>query len=261
MSLRRRYIPAPGLVEVLRPRDGLEMISLSILRLEPGTRHHLRTGGREHALVVLGGSCAVTGDGFAFAGVGGRRDVFAGKPHAVCLPAEIETEVSSDGGAEIAVCSAPGEPGRAACHIRPERVGEKALGKGAFTRRAHIVVDETVDCVNLFIGEAYVPPGNWASFPPHRHDFDRLPTEVDMEELYFFRFDPPEGFGLQCVYNDARTLDTALPVRHDDAALLPEGYHPVANAPGYSMYYLWIMAGRNRRFLSSLDPAHRWIAG
>lgn len=76
------------------------------------------------------------------------------------------------------------------------------------------------------------------------HDFDRLPGEVDMEELYVFRFDAKTGSGLQRIYNDSRSLDTVVPVCHSKAALPPEGYRPVVNAPGYTMYHLWIMAGR-----------------
>jgi 5-deoxy-glucuronate isomerase len=245
--------------QVLKAGDGLEFIALDILLLAAGETYEIQTGEREHALVILGGRCSVTGPGFEFSGVGARRHVFDGKPHTVYLPAGIHASVRGEGVVEIAVCTAPGSKARPAVHIPPEQVKEKSIGRDQFTRKAHIFLDETVQADHLFIGEAYVPPGNWASFPPHRHDFDRLPDEVDMEELYFFRFDPEGGFGLQRIYNDSRSIDAAVPVVHNDAALLPEGYHPVVNAPGYAMYYLWIMAGKTRRFLSSLDPAHRWI--
>lgn len=80
-----------------------------------------------------------------------------------------------------------------------------------------------------------------------------------MEEIYHFRFDRPKGFGIQKIYTDDRAIDETITVRENDTVLIPRGYHPVVTAPGYSMYYLWIMAGKNRRFLSSVDPDHRWV--
>jgi 5-deoxy-glucuronate isomerase len=123
-----------------------------------------------------------------------------------------------------------------------------------------MMVAEEVPADYLFIGEAIVPPANWASFPPHRHDFDDLPYEVDMEEIYYFRFDRPQGFGIQKIYTDSRSIDETYTVQDHHTVLIPEGYHPVATAPGYSMYYLWVMAGQNRRFLSRPDPDHGWVA-
>ena len=48
-------------------------------------------------------------------------------------------------------------------------------------------------------------------------------------------------------------------VRDGDVVVLPYGYHPVAAAPGYSLYYLWAMVGAERRLALYEDPAHRWI--
>ena len=134
------------------------------------------------------------------------------------------------------------------------------MGKPGFQRRALMMVTEEVTADYLFIGEAIVPPANWASYPPHRHDFDELPYEVDMEEIYYFRFDRPQGFGIQKIYSDNRSIDETYTIQDHHTVLIPEGYHPVATAPGYSMYYLWVMAGKNRRFLSRLDPDHSWVA-
>jgi len=124
------------------------------------------------------------------------------------------------------------------------------------------MLTDAFPAAHLFIGEAYVPSGNHASYPPHRHDFDNLPVEVDMEELYFFRFNPEQGYGIQKIYTDNRDINFTCTVKQNDTTLIPRGYHPVINAPGYTMYYLWIMAGQNhRKFLSVIDPDHKWIVG
>ena len=112
----------------------------------------------------------------------------------------------------------------------------------------------------MYIGEAFVEDGRHASFPPHRHEFDRLPNEVKMEEIYFFRYNPKGGYGIQKIYTDDRAIDVTYTVEENDTTLIPRGYHPVIDIPGYTMYYLWVMAGEvNRKFVSVLDPQHKWV--
>jgi 5-deoxy-glucuronate isomerase len=81
-----------------------------------------------------------------------------------------------------------------------------------------------------------------------------------MEEIYYFRCNPAQGFGMQRVYTDDRSLDEACVVEDGDTMLLPAGYHPVVAAPGYQLYYLWMLAGPNdRRMRPNDDPAHAWV--
>ncbi len=123
-----------------------------------------------------------------------------------------------------------------------------------------MILTDNCPSAHFFIGEAFVPSGNHASFPPHRHEFDRLPDEIAMEEVYFFRFQPAQGYGIQKIYTDDHSINFTGTVRQNDATLIPRGYHPVVNAPGYTMYYFWVMAGWNHRaFLSVVDPDHRWL--
>jgi 5-deoxy-glucuronate isomerase len=231
-----------------------------LLRLQAGEEFVQPAAAEETALVFLGGSGSVVGERFQFPDIQGRNNVFDGKATTVYLPSGNAFSVRAKTGLEIAVCQAPSCRGGAPVLITPDRVREASLGKDNWKRTAYMLVDENVPAQYLFIGEAIVPPGNWSSFPPHRHDKDDLPEEVDMEEVYFFRFDPPQGFGIQKIYTDNRSVDETITVQENDTVLIPEGYHPVVNAPGYSMYYLWIMAGVNRRFLSRPDPAHAWVA-
>jgi 5-deoxy-glucuronate isomerase len=106
------------------------------------------------------------------------------------------------------------------------------------------------------VGETFNPPGNWSSYPPHKHDGrDGEPT---LEEVYYFRIDPPQGFGQQMLYTaDGESVTHA--VRDGDTVLLPYGYHPVSAPPGYRLYYLWGMAGAQRKLALHEDPTHRWI--
>jgi 5-deoxy-glucuronate isomerase len=106
------------------------------------------------------------------------------------------------------------------------------------------------------VGETFNPPGHWSSFPPHKHDGrDGEPT---LEEVYYYRVDPPQGFGQQMLYTtDGECVTHA--VRDGDTVLLPYGYHPVSSPPGYRLYYLWGMAGEQRKLALHEDPAHKWI--
>ena len=238
----------------------MELTGFGLLKLSPGEKFSTTTGALEVALVILGGRCAVRGAGFDFPEVGERADVFSGLPYTVYLPAETQYEIVATTEVEIAVSESPtAKRGGQAVLIGPDKVKSLSIGRDNFTRQALIMLDDKFPSEHFFIGEALVPSGNWASFPPHRHEFDNLPAEVDMEEIYFFRFNPKGGFGVQKLYTDSRDIDVAYTVQENDTVAIPRGYHPVVNAPGYTMYYLWVMTGNTRGFINFKDPAHSWI--
>ena len=81
-----------------------------------------------------------------------------------------------------------------------------------------------------------------------------------MEEIYHFKVNPGQGFGIQVMYNDDMSLKESYIVQDGDSVAIKEGYHPVAAAPGYSVYYLWVMAGNSGRKLTPCDdPKHAWV--
>ena len=41
--------------------------------------------------------------------------------------------------------------------------------------------------------------------------------------------------------------------------LVPEGYHPVVSAPGYTTYYLNFLAGSAQSLANSDDPQYAWV--
>lgn len=237
-----------------------KLTGFGLLKLDAKEKYKASTGSLEVALVVLGGQCAVRGQGFDFPNVGERKDVFSGLPYTVFIPAGVDYEVEAVTDVEVAVSESPTtrKNGKALL-IGPDQVKSLSIGSGNFTRQAFVMLDENCPAEHLFIGEALVPSGNWSSFPPHRHDFDNLPDEVDMEEIYFYRFNTATGFGIQKMYTDNRDIDVAYTVKENDTVAIPRGYHPLVNAPGATLYYLWVMAGRNRAFISYKDPAYSSI--
>ena len=253
--------PEQGYNNVFEPGErGMELTRFGILQLAAGTSYTANTGDFEAALVLLGGKCSVKGDGFDFAEVGERKNVFDGKPHTVYLPHRTAYTVTALTDLDIAVNESPATRDTARpTVITPEMTRTISIGRDNFTRAATIMLDEKFDSEHFYIGEGMIPSGNWSGYPPHKHDVDALPGEIAMEETYFYRFDPAGGFGIQKVYTPDGLIDETYTVKNNDTVAIARGYHPLCGAPGYQMYYLWTMAGKvNRGLISSLDPAHAW---
>jgi len=163
--------------------------------------------------------------------------------------------------AEVAICTAPSESERPAQVITPDQIRVDNVGNWNWRREVHHVISDNVpQAQRLIVGETFNPPGNWSSYPPHKHDRDDYPFEVNMEEIYHFRLNPPQGFGIQRIYTDEGDIDLTYTVEDQDTVLLPRGYHLVGAAPGYQLYYLWMMVGPNERhMLPCDDPQHAWV--
>ena len=263
MSYLKHYSRKNGVTKISALGDAdIKLTEFGIINLPENMEHSAETGNFETALIILGGDCEISGKNFNFSITGGRKNVFSGKPYTVYIPSGTAYTVKASTEVEIAWTSSPSTLKAKPYMISPEQVKEVHIGKENYQRDAYLMLTDEFPAEHLFIGEAFVPSGNHASYPPHRHDFDNLPVEVDMEEIYFFRFNPEQGYGIQKIYTDDKSIDFTCTVRQNDTTLIPCGYHPVINAPGYTMYYLWIMAGPNhRKFLSVTDPEHKWITG
>ena len=259
MKYFKKYKEGYGVKNIVAFKEaGLKKSKFDLLKLEAGKSHLGNTEGFESAFVILSGTCSITGDDFSFENIGIRKDVFSGKPTTVYLPCQTNYEVKAKGEVEIGVCSAESDLKTSPLLINPEQVKEVDLGVLNWERKAHFIIDQNVDSQNLFLGETFIPPGKWA-FPPHRHDKDNFPEEIEMEEVYHFRVNPPTGYGIQVSYTDDRSRDDAYLLRDGDTTILPDGYHPVGTSPVDSLYMLWFMAGKKRMFLSRPDDNYKWV--
>jgi 5-deoxy-glucuronate isomerase len=253
-----------GYKQIVAPGEGgLEHLSFGLATLEAGEDWEFDTAGAEWCIVILSGSVRVWcgKDEMTDEPLGGRKKVFDGPASAIYLPPKSKGRVEAAGPARLAVCKATSESGGDPIVILPEMVGVKTVGVHNWQRQVHDIVDRRIAAGKLLVGETFNRTGCWSSYPPHRHDEHRPPEEANLEEVYFFQVDPPQGFGIQRIYTDDRDLDECYAVEHGDTAILPRGYHPVAAAPGYRVYYLWLMAGTGRTMAPYDDPAHHWVAG
>ena len=182
-------------------------------------------------------------------------------PYAVYLPDGRDIGVKAHTQAEIGVASAPGRGTAAARLIEPAQMKRFARGSGLNERFVCDILPQTEPAEHLLVVEVRTPSGHSSSYPPHKHDTDNLPQESSLEETYYHRLQPAQGFAFQRVYTDDRSLDESLAVEDRDVVMVPRGYHPVVVPYGYESYYLNVMAGPRREWHFRNDPAHEWMLG
>ena len=247
-------------VHVTPESAGWTYVGFDHYRLAPGETAEAETGDREVCLVSIGGGGRAEADGRDVGQFGGRASPFAGKPHGLYVPAGGTWRVKAETPLEFAVCSAPGEPGsRPARVIAPDDLTVITRGKGSNTRYVTNIITETDPADGLLVVEVITPAGHASSYPPHKHDRDAFPDETQLEEVYYHRLNPPQGFGFQRIYTDDRSLDVSMTIEDGDVTLVPRGYHPCAALHGYDLYYLNVMAGPRRAWRFHNDPAHEWM--
>lgn len=263
-NLRVRPRPRDDSGEVLSvtPESaGWTYVGFRVLKLEPGESTAGGERGREACLVVLSGRCDIEVEGRRFENVGERMSVFEDvAPAAVYAPAGALYAISARTALEVAIGSAPAEGGGEARLIAPDAISRETRGAGTNTRHVRNILPESEEAESLLIAEVITPGGHWSSYPPHKHDRLAPPEESSLEEVYYHRLNPSQGFAFQRVYTDDRSLDETVCVEDGDVVLVPRGYHPVGAPHGYDLYYLNIMAGPKRTWIFNNDPAHAWIA-
>ena len=239
---------------------GWTYVGFDLYRLSPGETVAAATGGREVCLVWITGTGTAAAGGQNLGSLGGRMSVFDGPPHALYVPAGSDWSVTAETDLELAVCSAPGGGAYPVRPIPPGTHAQIIRGKGSNVRHVtNIMPEDDGAAHSLLVVEVITPGGHSSSYPPHKHDRDDLPNESFLEETYYHRLNPPQGFAFQRVYTDDRSLDEAMAVEDGDVTLVPKGYHPCAACHGYDLYYLNVMAGPQRVWKFYNAPEHAWL--
>ena len=247
------------LIEVTPKSAGWKYVGFEVHRLSSGENLECSTRDREVCVVMLTGKADVRFDSHEWKGVGGRETIFDGPSDSVYAPPDGKLAVTCAGSkCEFALGWAPAKRGAEPTLIRASDVRVFKRGADRTERTIHNILMEDRPAESLLVTEVYTPGGNWSSYPPHKHDTDDPPRETYLEETYYHRLVRPDGFAVQLVYTDDRSLNQAVQVRDGDVVLVPRGYHPVSAAAGYDLYYLNVMAGPVRRWCITTDPDHRW---
>jgi 5-deoxy-glucuronate isomerase len=240
---------------------GWDFTALRVFALDPGGRRTVVLDGMEAALLPLSGWCTVEIGSTTFA-LEGRGDVFSRVSDFVYLPVGSEFVVTSPAGGAFALPAARATRRLEPVHVAARAVSVEVRGGGVATRQINNFLSaDAFEADRLIAVEVLTPGGNWSSFPPHKHD-EHTETEVPLEEIYYFRIQGHDGFGVHRTYTTDRAIDETVTVRDGDVFLIPRGYHgPCIAAPGHTMYYLNVMAGpAERAWRVCLDPAHEWLA-
>jgi len=258
---------APGVYPAVERGRQLQFLSFTVVQLDGAfNEHRIESGEEELALNFYGGPASVD-----LEGANGRwRVEIAGRPSLkepgsmVYVPARSRVTLRSQGQfARILVTGAAGKDDAKPRLILADGVSKNVVGRDNWQRTVYTYIGPDMDAAHLICGETVNQPGGWASCPPHKHDRLAPPSEAPMEEIYYFQFEPKQGFGFMRVYtdrDDPEPFDYAYPIEDGDTMLVPRGYHPWVTAPGYTLNYAWMLSGEGRAYGAwTEDPAHVWV--
>lgn len=136
--------------------------------------------------------------------------------------------------------------------VTADQVANEPRGKGtvanACLRYVRTIFDDTNSdpATELVLGEVVTFPGRWSSYPPHHHP---------QPEIYHYRFSEPQGYG------HAELGDDVYKVKQYDSVKIFDGFdHAQCAAPGYGMYYSWVIRHLpdNRYSIPEFTEEHRW---
>ena len=239
---------------------GWQHVGFEAVRLSAGDVLSREYADAETCVVVVAGRVTLAAGETTWADLCSRQSPFDdAAPYALYVPPRMAFRVQALGDAEIALCTAPAAGRLPARLIHPETLPVVTRGREANTRYVRDILPQEAPAESLLVVEVRTPSGHSSSYPPHKHDRDAIPEESALEETYYHRIDPPQGFAVQRVYTDARDIDQTMAVENGDVVLVPRGYHPVIVPYGYQSYYLNVMAGPKRTWHFANDPAHAWI--
>jgi 5-deoxy-glucuronate isomerase len=263
----------PSLVLQVTPESaGWDYISFQVRRLAKGQSWAFAGGENELAIVDLSGRFAVASNRGEWPLVGGRTGVFSSAAHVLYLPRRSEFTITAVDDCEFAVTWTPTDQDHEAFLRTPDQIAISIRGGDNASRQINDLLPPGSPVHRLVLVEVYTPSGNWSSYPPHKHDVhiegpDGTLIESDLEEVYYYRSDRPEGYAFQRVYTDEHSplqqagypIDAVVRAENNTAVLIPEGYHPVVSAPGYTTYYLNVLAGSAQSLANQDDPRYSWV--
>ncbi len=242
----------PGLtwITTLDDKEHPTGIALGVHKLAPGEKIDV-TCARETAWLLMDGTAeAMVGE----QGATLQRDsLFDDGPSAVHASAGQRVHLQAVTPVEFTVYETANERAFESRLYAPDDVADEPRGKGqvgdACLRFVRTIFDgqNAPKDADLVLGEVITFPGRWSSYPPHSHN---------QPELYHYRFTHPQGFG------HAELGEDVLKVRHGDTVkIFPPHTHAQCAAPGYGMYYSWVIRHLpgDRYTVPTFDDEHLWL--
>ncbi|MDX2430917.1 MAG: 5-deoxy-glucuronate isomerase [Bacteroides sp.] len=250
---------------VLKEDAGWEFLNFEARLMKKDETWSGNTGDNEYGIILLGGNYSVKTNRGSWETKNGRKDVFSGIAHSLYLPRHTTFTLTAESELlDLGYGWCETDQDHPACFKTPEEAAIEIRGGDNATRQINSLIQPGFDCHRLVSVEVYTPSGNWSSFPAHKHDTRKVDAEgklveARLEETYFYKTDKPQGFAIQQVYTDDRSLDEIAVAKNNDLVMVPEGYHPVAAGHGYNVYYLNFLTGSDQSLANTDDPDHKWI--
>ncbi|AIM16967.1 5-deoxy-glucuronate isomerase [Neobacillus sedimentimangrovi] len=223
---------------------------IGIYTLAEGKEEVLFDEGKESAILLLEGSVRLGWNGHIQEIK--RKSVFEEDPWCLHVPKGVEVKLTALAKSEVLVQKTNNEKEFEAKLYTPEDCESSVLGEGVWNGTAERVIRTIFDYnnapySNLVIGEVISYPGRWSSYPPHHHD---------QPEVYYYRFDKPQGFGCAMVGEEAYRVE------HNSYITIPGNLdHPQATAPGYAMYFCWMIRHLDQNPWTDriMEEEHKWL--
>jgi 5-deoxy-glucuronate isomerase len=205
-------------------------IALGVLRLQGGERWSEEVK-VETAWLLMEGAVAVAAGQKPMTLE--RRSLFDESASCVHASAGTRVELTAIRDSELTVYACANGRSFPSRAFVPKDVPNEHRGRGQVRDRSLRFVRTIFDTrnsppvVQLVLGEVITLPGGWSSYPPHHHP---------QPEIYHYRFTAAQGYG------HAELGEQVMKVRQYDTICIPAGHdHAQCAAPGYGMYYSWVI--------------------
>jgi 5-deoxy-glucuronate isomerase len=227
------------LINITPTSAGWKYLSFSVVSMSAGDTRTVVTVGNEMAFVPLEGQgvFSVNGQQHQIS----RKSVFDEPPHILYVPPDQKVTIKASADFEFAYGGAPAEGKYPMRLFEPSEMKQEVRGGGVATRQVNHVLSYPLPAERLILFEVYVPGGMYSGWPPHCHD--RYAGSPYLEEVYYYRVNPQEGYAIHRNYRLDNDFDEVFTVRNGDLVLVTQGFHPVAVPPGSNVYFLNYLAG------------------
>lgn len=228
------------------------LLDFGILKMVQGEEYRCSLG-RERAFLLMGGKVEYLWPGQAVTAE--RLSLLDENPWVLQVPRNVDVTLRClSPEAELCVERVENESSFEPVFYRPGDIRSDVFGKGTMQETSTRTVRTVFDGLNapwskMVLGEVINHPGKWSSYPPHDHA---------QPEIYHYRLFPSQGFGINILEEEADVIRNG-----DTAVITPHKVHSQAAAPGYAMYYLWMIPHlENDPFIPTsrnFRKEHEWL--
>ncbi len=230
------------------------ILDFELLVLKAGQSWRYHIDNKECGFDILTGTADIQINEQRFEKMGGRKSVFDGPPSMVYCGSDCDVIITAQSDVEIGIGSAAGASNITPYAITPQNAITGTWGSGNTLRHYRAMINKERPSERLWLTEVFVSDGRWATYPPHKHE--DVIGDIFQEEMYFYKVEPACGLGFCGQFEGQVQADYAFIIRNNTIHKMPHGYHTVAAAPGYRIFYLAVYAGRDKRHMASPHPDH-----